>query len=61
MERRKYGLTMVYVRGKMYEFTPAIINQMFLLDHNGSIRPMIHTGAPLDEIATLLSGGSVSK
>ncbi|XP_010430877.1 PREDICTED: uncharacterized protein LOC104715134 [Camelina sativa] len=63
LEIRSSGLMQVYVRGKMFEFSPSIINRMFDIDIAvvDPKLPLIFTYATKNEVSELLSGGHVKR
>lgn len=63
MEHRSDGISLVYVRGQMYEFSPDIINCMFQVECpiTDLSKLVIDTTASLDDLATLHSGNTVRR
>jgi len=60
MEYRECGLDLVYVRGKMYEFSPALINHMFSIGDSAldPEAPVTLSTASRDDLALMMTGGT---
>ncbi|CAE5959738.1 unnamed protein product [Arabidopsis arenosa] len=62
-ESREDDLQFVYVRGHMFEFSPALINKLYLIDSSrfDVTKPVIQSAASEDDLAVLMSGAKVTR
>ncbi|CAL9238293.1 unnamed protein product [Arabidopsis halleri] len=62
-ESREDGLQFVYVRGHMFEFSPDLINKLYLINSSrfDVTKPVIQSAASEDDLAVLMSGAKVTR
>lgn len=61
-ESREDGLQFVYVCGHMFEFSPELINKLYLLDSSrfDASKPVIQSTSSQDDLTVLMSGARVT-